>query len=107
MEIFELSKKFPIEERYSLTDQLRRSSRSICANLAEAWCKRLYEAAFIAKLSDCTAEVTEPQTWLEFAVKCHYLPLEIGESLIQTYNRILAMLITMIRNPKKWLLSKP
>lgn len=62
MRIFEVSKKFPIEERYSLTDQIRRSSRSVCANLAEAWRKRRYEAAFIAKLTDCAAEATETQT---------------------------------------------
>ena len=71
MKLFELSKKFPIEERYSLTDQIRRSSRSVCANLAEAWRKRRYEAAFVAKLNDCEAEVAETQTWLEFAVKCN------------------------------------
>ena len=65
--IFELSKKFPKEETYSLTDQIRRSSRSVCANLAEAWRKRRYEAAFIAKLNDCEAEAAETQTWLDFA----------------------------------------
>ena len=71
MEIFMLSKKFPYEERFSfLTDQVRRSSRSVCANMAEAWRKRRYQAAFIAKLSDCEAEAAETQTWIEFAVKC-------------------------------------
>ncbi|EKQ67886.1 S23 ribosomal protein [Leptolyngbyaceae cyanobacterium JSC-12] len=73
MQIFELSKKFPIEERYSLTDQIRRSSRSVCANLAEAWRKRLYKAAFVAKLNDSAAEAAETQTWLKFAVQCNYL----------------------------------
>jgi four helix bundle protein len=73
MKIFEVSKKFPVEERYSLTDQIRRSSRSICANLAEAWRKRRYEGAFVAKLNDCEAEAAETQTWIEFAVKCNYL----------------------------------
>lgn len=73
MEIFELSKKFPVEERYSLTDQIRRSSRSVCANLAEAWRKRRYQAAFVAKLSDCESEAAETQVWIEFAVKCNYL----------------------------------
>ena len=67
MEIFELSKKFPVEERYSLTDQIRRSSRSVCANLAEAWRKRRYKAAFIAKLSDCESEAAETQVWIEFS----------------------------------------
>jgi four helix bundle protein len=75
IKIFELSKKFPIEERYSLTDQIRRSSRSVCANLAEAWRKRRYQAAFIAKLSDSEAEAAEVQVWLKFAVKCGYLGL--------------------------------
>ena len=73
MTIFQLSKKFPVEERYSLTDQIRRSSRSVCANLAEAWRKRRYEAAFVAKLNECEAEAAETQTWLKFAVKCDYL----------------------------------
>ncbi|NET73527.1 MAG: four helix bundle protein [Sphaerospermopsis sp. SIO1G2] len=81
MQIFAESKKFPVEERYSLTDQIRRSSRSVCANLAEAWRKRRYEAAFIAKLSDSEAEAAETQTWLEFAVKCNYLTPETGRVL--------------------------
>ncbi|AUB37570.1 S23 ribosomal protein [Nostoc flagelliforme CCNUN1] len=81
MIIFELSKKFPVEERYSLTDQIRRSdarrlanaslSRSVCANFAEGWRKRRYQAAFVAKLNDCEAESAETQTWIEFAVKCN------------------------------------
>ncbi|MEH1976409.1 MAG: four helix bundle protein [Nostoc sp.] len=81
MKIFELSKKFPVEERYSLTDQIRRSSRSVCANLAEAWRKRRYEAAFVAKLNDSEAEAAETQTWIEFAVKCNYLDVELGREL--------------------------
>jgi four helix bundle protein len=72
MQIFEASKAFPREETYSLTDQIRRSSRSVCANLAEAWRKRCYEAAFIAKLSDAESEAVETQVWTEFAVKCQY-----------------------------------
>lgn len=104
MQIFELSKAFPVEERYSLTDQIRRSSRSVCANLAEAWRKRRYKAAFIAKLSDCEAESAETQTWLEFAVKCDYLSPESGYQLIETYNQILSGLIKLIQNPDPWLL---
>src|SRR5215469_10375217 len=73
MTIFHLSKSFPKEETYSLTDQIRRSSRSVCANLAEAWRKRRYEAAFTCKLSDAETEAAETQTWLEFAVKCGYM----------------------------------
>ena len=73
MRIFELSKRFPIEERYSLTDQIRRSSRSVCANLSEARRKRRYEGAFVLKLNDSEAEAAETQTWLEFAGRCKYL----------------------------------
>ena len=104
MFIFELSKKFPVEERYSLTDQIRRSSRSVCANLAEAWRKRLYEAAFIAKLSDSSAEAAETQTWIEFAVQCNYLSAETGRELYKTYNSILGMLVSMIHNSDKWII---
>jgi four helix bundle protein len=105
MYIFELSKKFPPEERYSLTDQIRRSSRSICANLAEAWRKRIYQAAFIAKLSDCNAEAAETQTWIEFAVKCNYLDAKVGEELDKTYNSILGMLVNMMNNSEKWIIT--
>ena len=73
MKIFELSKSYPKEETYSLTDQIRRSSRSVCANLAEGWRKRRYEAMFISKLADAEGEAAETQVWLEFAVKCKTL----------------------------------
>ena len=90
IEIFQLSKKFPVEERYSLTDRIRRSSRSVCANLAEAWRKRRYEAAFIAKLSDCEAEAAQTQVWIKFAVKCKYLEIEKGRELYSIYNKVRA-----------------
>jgi four helix bundle protein len=106
MKIFELSKKFPVEERYSLIDQIRRSSRSVCANLAEAWRKRRYEAAFIAKLNDCKSEAAETQTWLKFAVKCDYLDVEIAREIYLTYNRILGILVTIINNPSPWLIKR-
>lgn len=106
IKIFELSKRFPVEERYSLTDQIRRSSRSVCASLAEAWRKRIYEAAFISKLSDSTAEAAETQTWIEFAVRCSYLNLETGQELNQTYDRILAMLVNMSRNAGDWTIER-
>ena len=106
MKIFELSKKFPIEEKYSLTDQIRRSSRSVCANLAEAWRKRRYQAAFVAKLNDSEAEAAETQTWIEFAVKCNYLNVEIGRELYGTYNKILAGLVSMITNPTPWIIKR-
>src|ERR1700726_3116413 len=76
MEIFTLTKDFPREETYALTDQIRRSSRSVCANLAEAWRKRRYQPAFISKLSDSEAEAAEAQVWIEFAVKCAYMNRE-------------------------------
>jgi four helix bundle protein len=104
MEIFEASKSFPVEERYSLIDQIRRSSRSVCANLAEAWRKRRYKAAFLAKLNDCEAEAAETQTWIEFAVKCKYIALPKARELYKTYNRILGSLVKMIHNPSHWLL---
>ncbi|MGH2413805.1 MAG: four helix bundle protein [Microcystaceae cyanobacterium] len=106
MKIFELSKKFPVEERYSLTDQIRRSSRSVCANLAEAGRKRRYEAAFVSKLNDCEAEAAETQVWLKFAVKCKYLDVEEGRNLYGLYNQVLGSLVNMINNPSVWVIGK-
>jgi four helix bundle protein len=106
MTIYQLSKKFPVEERYSLTDQIRRSSRSVCANLAEAWRKRRYEAAFIAKLNDSEAEAAETQTWIKFAVKCEYLDIEMGREIYSTYNRVLGILVSIINNPSPWLIKR-
>jgi four helix bundle protein len=102
MEIFEVSKRFPIEERYSLTDQIRRSSRSVCANLGEAWRKRRYQAAFVAKLTDCQAEATETQIWLEFAVNCRYLDAATGGTLAGRYDQILGQLVNMVKNASNW-----
>jgi four helix bundle protein len=103
MQIFEVSKKFPREETYSLTDQIRRSSRSVCANLAEAWRKRRYEAAFIAKLSDVEAEAAETQTWLQFAVSCGYLSTDTGKELEDVYERILGTIVGMINHSDSWI----
>src|SRR4051794_10781235 len=89
MELFEHSKMFPREETYSLTDQLRRSSRSVCANLAEAWRKRRYEGAFVSKISDSETEAAETQVWIEFAVKCAYVDRDAGAALYKTYDEIL------------------
>jgi four helix bundle protein len=97
MEIFLISKGFPIEEKYSLTDQVRRSSRSVCANLAEGWRKRRYKAVFINKLSDAAQEAAETQTWLEFALKCSYINQKQFERLYEHYEHIFAMLSTMER----------
>jgi four helix bundle protein len=106
MEIFRVSKKFPPEERYALTDQIRRSSRSVCANLAEAWRKRRYEASFVHKLNDCEAEAAETQTWLEFAVECEYLDKAAARALHRSYNHIIGKFVKMINNPSPWLLTR-
>ncbi len=106
MLIFEVTKKFPKEETYSLTDQIRRSSRSVCANLAEAWRKRRYKAAFISKLSDAESEAAETQVWLQFAMSCGYLERERSASLYQTYDEIIRMLVSMINKPQSWVISR-
>ena len=103
MTVFELSKKFPKEERYSLTDQIRRSSRSVSANITEAWRKRRYEAAFISKLSDAETEAAETQTWLLFAEKCRYLTPKEVEGVHAVYEVIIPKIVTMIKNPTPWL----
>jgi len=95
MEIYEISKSFPPEERYSLTDQIRRSSRSICANLAEGWRKRKYKAVFVNKLLDAAQEAAETQTWLEFAERCGYISGETFDGLYEKYEHIFAMLNNM------------
>ena len=105
MKIFEYSKKFPVEKKYSLTDQIRRSSRSVCANFAEAWRKRRYKASFVAKLNDCEAESAETQVWLKFAVKCQYMSEEQGRELYSTYNHVLGGLVKMINSPESWLIG--
>jgi four helix bundle protein len=105
MSIFELSKAFPSAEQYSLTDQVRRSSRSVCVNIAEAWRKRRYSAHWISKLSDCEAEAAETQTWIIFAEKCGYLEPKAATELYNEYNAIIAMLVKMIRNPENWSLK--
>jgi four helix bundle protein len=102
MRIFELTKSFPKEERYSLTDQIRRSSRSICANIGEAWRKRRYQAAWISKLGDSEGEATETQVWLQFSVECGYLSRDIGAGLYAEYDAILGMLVNMITHPEEW-----
>jgi four helix bundle protein len=104
MKIFELSKTFPKEETYSLTDQVRRSSRSVCANLAEAWRKRRYEAAFVSKLSDCESEAAETQVWLEFAVKSGYLKRDEALALYKLYDEIIGTFVGMINHSEKWIL---
>jgi four helix bundle protein len=104
MEIFHLTKRFPPEERFSLVDQIRRSSRSVCANLGEAWRKRRYRAAFIAKLNDAESEACETQVWIEIARHCNYLTTDESAALDDLYDHITAQLVRMIDDPRKWLI---
>jgi four helix bundle protein len=100
--VFEISKQFPNEEKYSMTDQIRRSSRSVCANIAEAWRKRRYKAAFLAKLSDCEGECSETQVWLELACDHGYITKEQFTFLDQDCEHVSAMLIKMSNTLEKW-----
>ena len=95
MHVFRYSTDFPSEERFSLTDQIRRSSRSVAANIAEGWRRRRYSAAFVNKLNESEAEASETQTWLQFAVECEYISAEETRPLYQNYDSLIAMLITM------------
>jgi four helix bundle protein len=95
MKIFEITKLFPSEEKFSLIDQIRRSSRSVCANLAEGWRKRKYKAVFVNKLLDSAQEAAETQTWLEFAERCGYISNETFYGLYEKYEHIFAMLNNM------------
>jgi four helix bundle protein len=101
-EIFEASKRFPAEERYSLTDQVRRASRSIGANLAEAWQKRRYVAHFVSKLTDADGEQAETQHWLDTATACNYLSEKEQEALLGKCSRLGQMLGTMMAKPEKF-----
>ncbi|MCX6321280.1 MAG: four helix bundle protein [Bacteroidia bacterium] len=102
MKIFELTKKFPKEETYSLIDQIRRSSRSVCANLAEAFRKRRYPKSFVSKLSDCESESAETQVWLDFSFKSNYISEVEHHELYTTYDSILGKLVTMSLHPENW-----
>ncbi|MDD5199068.1 MAG: four helix bundle protein [Terrimicrobiaceae bacterium] len=106
LRIFELTRSFPADERFSLTDQIRRSSRSVCANLAEAWRKRRYEAAFVAKLNDAEAEAAETQVWLEIASRNGYLKQDAFTDLDAACESIQSMLVKMISEPSKWTIRK-
>ena len=105
MRIFELSKRFPKEETYSLTDQIRRASRSVTANLAEAWRKRRYQAAFVSKINDSEGEAAETQTWLEYSVRCGYLDREEAKPIFLEYEEVLAMLFSMANNSDQWVIK--
>jgi four helix bundle protein len=105
MDIFEVSKVFPNEERYSLTDQIRRSSRSICANIAEAWRKRRYKDAFISKLSDVETEACEVQVWAEIALRCGYIDMTTAQKWDKACDRIMAQIVLMIQKADQWVIN--
>jgi len=102
MEIFEETKKFPKEEKYALSDQIRRSSRSIVANIAEAWKKRRYEKMFVSKLIDSYGEEGETEVWLDMAVDCGYLGKEKHQYFMEKYDEVSKMLYSMINQPEKF-----
>ena len=105
MRVFALSKAFPPEERYALTGQVRRSSRSVCMNLREAWAKRRYEAHFLSKLTDCDGENSETDTSLDFARECAYISEEEHSSLVREVAEVGKMLGGMMKAPNKFLIS--
>jgi four helix bundle protein len=105
MEIFEISKAFPSEEKYALTSQIRRSSRSVCLNLREAWAKRRYEPHFVSKLTDCDGENSETDSSLDFARDCQYITQEQHADLVALCREVGKMLGSMINNPRSFLIS--
>jgi len=107
MRIFELTRDFPSEEKYALTDQIRRSSRSVCANLAEAWRKRRYKAAFVSKLNDAESEAAETQVHVEIAFRHRYLRQEAFYELDDAYDKILAQIVKMIDHADRWVIKSP
>jgi len=107
MKLFDLSKLFPPEERYALTSQIRRSSRSVCMNMREAWAKRRYPAHFVSKLTDCDGENSETNTSMQFAVDCHYSVEPLSSELFNLNAEIGRMLGAMITNPEKFLIVAP
>lgn len=102
MRIYHITKSFPAEEKYALVDQIRRSSRSVCANLSEGWRKRKYEAVFRNKITDSMMEASETQCWLEFSLECGYIQRSIFDELDNEYEQIIAMLNSMEMNAQKF-----
>jgi len=102
MIIFHLSKSFPKDEIFSLTSQIRRSSRSVSANIAEAFRKRRYEKAFISKLSDSEGESAETQVWLDYAYECGYMSESDQKNLFDEYEKIIGKIVVMLSHPEKW-----
>jgi four helix bundle protein len=106
MDIFELSKKFPKEEKYSLTDQIRRSSRAVSSCIAESWAKRLYIKAFVNKLTDSLGEEYETEDWLDYSKDCEYISKDEYEKTLSGYDEVRKMLISMINNPDQWCVNR-
>jgi four helix bundle protein len=106
MGAFQLSKSFPKEERFSLTDQLRRASRSVAANISEGWRKRRYAAAFVSKLNDSEGEAAETQSWLQFAVECEYQKPSDTRELYREYDELIGQLVNMQNHPEQWTLTR-
>jgi len=102
MKIFHLTRNFPKEEIYSLTDQIRRSSRSVSGNIAEAFRKRMYPKYFISKLTDSEGEAAETQVWLEYSLACQYIDKQIFDDLNDDYDHIISMIVNMRSKPSKW-----
>ena len=102
MRIFELTRHFPVEEKFSLVDQIRRSSRSVCTNIAEAWRKRRYPAHFVSKLSDSESEAEETRVLLEFSMRCGYITAQVARELGREYHGIIAQIVCMISEPEEW-----
>ena len=103
----ELSRTFPREEMYSLTDQMRKAARSVCSNLAEAWRKRCYEASFASKLNDAEGEAAETQVWIQFAVKCGYMEREVANQHFRTCEEVIRILVAMRLNAENWAFPAP
>jgi four helix bundle protein len=106
MKVFHLTETFPAAEKQCLTDQLLRSSRSVCSNITKAWRKRRYKTPFIARLNDSEGEACETQVWLEFARQCQYLDDDLCDELDSAYNQIMGQLVKMMNQPDKWLIKK-
>lgn len=102
MQVYELSKRWPREEKHSLVDQIRRSSRSVCTCTAEAWGKRRYQAHFVSKLSDADMELCETRSWLDFALECRYITEAVFQDLESRYARVGGGLVRMMADPEKW-----
>jgi four helix bundle protein len=106
MEIFTLTSGFPREEKYSLVDQMRRSSRSVCANIAEAWRRRRYKASFANKMNEAETEAEETRVWLEFSLRCEYIDEATFKRLDTEYGNIIGKIVRMIINPENWVIKR-